>query len=115
MILQCVCDIWIEYILQKIQKNDKKWATLACKVPQTFDHLIIDLHQPFDNVQLNMHNIYVILWCLWSIDGLIILWYINIQHIHKANFKKGSLKWWHLFQNIIIITTNKTLPIEILQ
>jgi hypothetical protein len=40
---------------------------------QTFDHLIIDICQPLDNVQLNMHNIYIMLSCLHSIDGLIIL------------------------------------------
>jgi hypothetical protein len=28
---------------------------------QTFDHLIIDLKQPPDNVPINMHNIYVTL------------------------------------------------------
>ncbi len=26
---------------------------------QTFDHLIIDICQPLNNVQLNMHNIYI--------------------------------------------------------
>ncbi len=31
---------------------------------QTFDNLIIDLRQPFDNVHLNMHNIYITLSCL---------------------------------------------------
>ncbi len=38
---------------------------------QTFDHLIIDVYQPLDNVRLNMQNIYITLSCLHSIDGQI--------------------------------------------
>jgi hypothetical protein len=45
---------------------------------QTFDNLIIDLWQPHDNVHLNMHNIYVTLSHVWSIDRLIILQNITI-------------------------------------
>jgi len=59
---------------------------------QTFEHSIIDLRQPLDNIQLNMHNMYVTLSCLCSFDGLIILQNITIQNIHKVNFKKGSLE-----------------------
>jgi hypothetical protein len=40
---------------------------------QTFDNLIIDLRQPPNNVHLNMHNIYITLSHLQSIDGFIIL------------------------------------------
>jgi predicted transglutaminase-like cysteine proteinase len=58
---------------------------------QTFEHLVIDLHQSPKNLQLNMHNIYVTLSCLRSLNGLVILRNITIQDIHKANFKKGSL------------------------
>ncbi len=59
---------------------------------QTFDHLIIDIYQPLDNVQLNMHNIYITLSCLHSIDGQIILRDITIQDISKTEFKfKGSI------------------------
>jgi hypothetical protein len=36
---------------------------------QTFDHLIIDLKQPLDNVPINMHNIYVTLSQLHSLDS----------------------------------------------
>jgi hypothetical protein len=60
---------------------------------QTFDHLIIDVCQPLDNVWLNMHNnIYITLSCLHSINGLIILRDITIQDINKTEFKfKGSI------------------------
>ncbi len=44
------------------------------------------------NVRLNMHNIYVTLSCLQSIDGFIILQNITMQEICKVNFKKRSLK-----------------------
>jgi len=42
-------------------------------------------------MQPNMHNIYVTLLCLRSLNGLVILQDIIIQDIHKANFLKGSL------------------------
>ncbi len=38
-----------------------------------------------------MHNIYVTLLCLHSLNGLVHLWDIIIQDIDKANLKKGSL------------------------
>jgi len=39
-----------------------------------------------------MHNIYITLSCLHSIDGQIILWDITIQVISKTEFKfKGSI------------------------
>ncbi len=39
-----------------------------------------------------MHNIYITLWHLHSINGLIILGYITIQDISKTEFKfKGSI------------------------
>jgi hypothetical protein len=56
---------------------------------QTFDHLIIDLKQPPDNLPINMHNIYVTLSQLHSLDGLVILRDIFIEYICKAKFKKG--------------------------
>jgi hypothetical protein len=59
---------------------------------QTFERLIIDLCQPPNNVQLNMHNIYVTLSCLPSLNGFVILQNITIQDICKVNFKKGSLE-----------------------
>jgi ATP-dependent exoDNAse (exonuclease V) alpha subunit len=40
---------------------------------QTFECLIIDLCQPPNNVQLNMHNIYVTLSHLRSFDGVVLL------------------------------------------
>jgi hypothetical protein len=55
---------------------------------QTFDNLIIDLCQPLDNVRLNMHNIYITLSRLRSINGLTILQNITMQNICKVNFKK---------------------------
>jgi hypothetical protein len=55
---------------------------------QTFDHLIIDLCHPPNNVSLNMHNIYIILSCLHSIDGLVILQDITIQGIAKQTLKE---------------------------
>ncbi len=68
---------------------------------QTFDNVIIDLWQPMDNVHLNMHNIYITLSHLRSIDGFIILQNITMQDICKASFKKGSQKCYNLLQNII--------------
>jgi len=50
---------------------------------QTFDHLIKDLCHPPNNVPLNMHNIYIILSRLHSINGLVILQDITIQGIAK--------------------------------
>jgi hypothetical protein len=58
---------------------------------QTLDHLIINLYQPLDNVQLNMHNVYVMLPRLHSINGLIIIQDITIQDINITEFKKGSI------------------------
>jgi len=42
-------------------------------------------------MQPNMHNIYVTLLCLPSLNGLVILRNIIIKDIHKAIFLKGSL------------------------
>jgi hypothetical protein len=56
---------------------------------QTFN---IDLRQTPNNVHLNMHNIYVTLSRLQSMDGFIILQNITMQDISKANFKKGLLE-----------------------
>ncbi len=39
-----------------------------------------------------MHNIYVTLSCLQSINVLIILWNITMQNISKIKFKKGLLE-----------------------
>jgi hypothetical protein len=56
---------------------------------QTFENLLIELFwQPPNNVHLNMHNIYITLSDLQSIDGLIILQNIIMQDINKTNFKK---------------------------
>jgi hypothetical protein len=59
---------------------------------QTFEHFIIDLCQPPNNVQLNMHNIYITLSRLYSLNGFVNLRNITIQDICKANFKIGSLE-----------------------
>ncbi len=60
---------------------------------QTFEHLVIHLHQPLDNVQLNMHNTYVTLSCLHFLNELVILQdIITIQDICKAHFKNESLE-----------------------
>jgi hypothetical protein len=48
---------------------------------QTFDHLIINLKQPLDNVPINMHNIYVTLSQLHFLDGLVILKDISWRHM----------------------------------
>jgi hypothetical protein len=59
---------------------------------QIFDHLTINVCQPSDDVRLNMHNIYITLSCLHSIDGLIILRDITIQDISKIELKfKGPI------------------------
>jgi hypothetical protein len=55
-------------------------------------HLIIDLKQPHDNVPINMQNIYVTLFQLHSLDGLVILRDISIEDMCKAKFKKVSLE-----------------------
>jgi hypothetical protein len=55
---------------------------------QTSDHLIIDLHNSPNNVPLNMHNIYVTISHLCSIDGFVILKDITIQNIHDIKFNK---------------------------
>ncbi len=55
---------------------------------QTFDHLIINLKQSHDNVPIKMHNIYVTLSQLRSLDGLVILRDISIEDICKPNSKK---------------------------
>jgi len=54
---------------------------------QTFDNLIIDLQRPHDNMCLHMHNMYITLSCLWSIEEFKMLWNITIQDICKTNFK----------------------------
>jgi len=59
---------------------------------QTFDHLIIGLKQPPNNVPISMHNIYVTLSRLCSLDGFIILRDIFIEYIYKAKFKKKVIK-----------------------
>jgi hypothetical protein len=59
---------------------------------QTFDHLIINLKQPPNNVLINTHNIYVTLSQLRFSDGLVILKDISIKDICKAKFKKKSSK-----------------------
>ncbi len=64
-----------------------------CKAQgQIFDHFIIDLCQPPNNMPLNMHNIYFTLSSLHFINGLVILWNITIQNISKAKILKISLE-----------------------
>jgi len=46
---------------------------------QTFDHLIIDAKQPPNSVPINMHNIYVTLSWLCSLDKFVILRDIIIE------------------------------------
>ncbi len=87
---QGIFDVTITYWNQTLPKHSQ---SIDIKTQgQTFDNLIIDLWQPLDNVHLNMHNIYVTLLCLRSIDGLIILRNITIQDICKTKFKKGFLE-----------------------
>jgi len=59
---------------------------------QTFEHLVINLHQPPNNVQHNMHNIYVTFYRLHLLNELMILQDLIIQNICKANFKKRLLE-----------------------
>jgi hypothetical protein len=73
---------------------------------QTFDHLIIDLKKPLDNVPINMHNIYATLSQLQSLDGLVILKDISMKDICKAKFKKGSSEMTKPHSNQKIINTN---------
>ncbi len=54
---------------------------------QTFEHLIINFCQPPNNVPLNIYKIYVVLSCLNSLNGPIILQDIIIEDICKINFK----------------------------
>ncbi len=94
-------------IIKCFQKNKHKWiTTIACSCflstyfksqGQTFDYLIIDLKQPPDNILINMHNIYVTLSWLLSLDGLIILKDISIEDICKDKFKKGHQRWQTFF------------------
>jgi hypothetical protein len=74
---------------------------------QTFEHLVINLHQPLDSVQLNMHNIYVTLSCLDFKNGLVILQdIITIQDIRKVHFKNKSLEMTTIF---VILDIEKTV------
>jgi hypothetical protein len=87
---QGIFNVTITYWNQTLPKHSQ---SIDIKTQgQTFDNLIIDLRQPLDNVHLNMHNIYVTLLCLQSIDGLIILQNITIQDICKTEFKKRFLE-----------------------
>jgi len=60
---------------------------------QTFDKLIVNLYNPLDHMALTMHNIYVILSRLQSMEGLVILRDIQIEDIQNINFRKGEMKY----------------------
>jgi hypothetical protein len=60
---------------------------------QTFDKLIVNLYKPPNHMTLTMHNIYVILSRLQSIEGLVIMRDIQIEDIQNINFQKGSDKY----------------------
>jgi hypothetical protein len=70
---------------------------------QAFEHLVINLRQPLDNVQLNMHNTYVTLSCLHLKNRLVILQdIITIQDTCKAHFKNESLEMTTIFVRLDI-------------
>jgi len=102
--LQNIHNQWVStttcpnYMFHKLQNNKDKHLTT-----------IIDLCQSLYNVQLNMHNIYVISSHLCSIDGLIFLQDITIQDIHKANFKFFLLEMVITISNITWTKTNKRI------
>ncbi len=73
---------------------------------QTFDHLIINLKQPLDNVPINMHNINVTLSQLRFLDWLVILRDISIEDICKAKLKKKSLEMTKPLSNQKNINSN---------
>ncbi len=60
---------------------------------QTFDKRNVDLYKPLDHMALTMHNIYVILLHLRSIEGLVILRDIQIEDIQNINFREGAMKY----------------------
>jgi hypothetical protein len=88
---------------EHVLKNHIKWEQIPLTLAfcltdykaqgQTFDKRIVDLYKPLDHMALTMHNVYVILLHLQSIEGLVILWDIQIEDIQNINFWEGAMKY----------------------
>ncbi len=51
------------------------------------------MYKPLDHMALAMHNIYIILLHLRSIEGFVILQDVQIEDIQNINFREGAIKY----------------------
>jgi hypothetical protein len=89
--------------LQHAYKKKIKWEKIPLNIAfcltnykvwsQIFDKLIVDSYNPPNHMVFIMHNIYAVLSHLQPIEGLIILWDIQIEDIKKFNFQEGAMKY----------------------
>jgi hypothetical protein len=78
--------------------SNKKFSSFkndVVQLPPSKWCVIVDFYKPLDHMVLAVHNIYVIVLHLRSIEGLVILW--DIQNI---NFQEDAMKYMNLQKKI---------------